>query len=115
VLVLWVAAIAAGIGSASIDVGIAAAVSDHTPLASRAAAMAGWNAITGARGIAAAFLMSSLLQLGLVDIRTGLLLCAATSGVGVLLFARAGRVVDIVSIEAEPAGRPVVEVGVALP
>jgi MFS family permease len=115
VLVLWVAAIAAGIGSASIDVGIAAAVSDHTPLASRAAAMAGWNAITGARGIAAAFLMSSLLQLGLVDIRTGLLLCAATSGVGVLLFARAGRVLAIVPIEGEPASRPVVEVGVAFP
>ena len=51
--------------------------------------MAGWNGITGARGIAAAFLMSALLQLGLVDVRTGLLLCAATSGIGVLLFARA--------------------------
>ena len=91
VVVLWVAAIAAGAGSASIDVGIAAAVSDHTPLTSRAAAMAGWNAITGARGIVAAFLMSTLLQLGVVDVRTGLLLCAATSVVGVLLFARAGR------------------------
>jgi MFS family permease len=91
VVVLWLAAVAAGIGSASIDVGIAAAVSDQTPLASRAAAMAGWNALTGARGIVAAFLMSALLQLGLVDVSAGLLLCAATSGVGVLLFARAGR------------------------
>ena len=44
--------------------GIAAVVSDHTSLASRAAAMAGWNAITGARGIVAAFPMSALLQLG---------------------------------------------------
>jgi MFS family permease len=102
VVLLWLAAIVAGIGSASIDVGIAAAVSDQTPLASRAAAMAGWNAITGARGIAAAFLMSALLQLGLVDVRTGLLLCAATSGIGVLLFARAGR-----SIVALPVARPV--------
>ncbi len=59
VVVLWFAAVAAGIGSASIDVGIAAAVSDQTPLASRAAAMAGWNALTGARGIVAAFLMSA--------------------------------------------------------
>jgi MFS family permease len=91
VAVLWAAAIAAGIGSASIDTGIAAAVSDHTPLASRAAAMAGWNALTGARGIVAAFLMSTLLQLGIVDVRAGLLLCAATSGAGVLLFVRAGR------------------------
>jgi MFS family permease len=91
VILLWLAAIVAGIGSASIDVGIAAAVSDQTPLASRAAAMAGWNALTGARGIGAAFLMSALLQLGVVDVRTGLLLCAVTSGIGVLLFTRAGR------------------------
>ena len=91
VVVLWAAAVAAGIGSASIDTGIAAAVSDHTPLSSRAAAMAGWNALTGARGIVAAFLMSALLQLGIVDVRAGLLVCAATSGVGVLLFVRAGR------------------------
>jgi MFS family permease len=91
VLILWLAAIAAGTGSASIDVGIAAAVSDQTPLASRAAAMAGWNAITGARGIVAAFLMSLLLQLGVVDVTSGLLLCAATSGFGVVLFVRAGR------------------------
>jgi hypothetical protein len=41
VTVLWVAAIAAGAGSASIDVGVASIVSDHTPLTSRAAAMAG--------------------------------------------------------------------------
>jgi DHA1 family inner membrane transport protein len=91
VLVLWFAAIAAGTASASIDVGIAAAVSDQTPLASRAAAMAGWNAITGARGIVAAFLMSALLQLGVVDVTGGLLLCAATSALGVILFVRAGR------------------------
>jgi MFS family permease len=91
VLVLWVAAIAAGTASASIDVGIAAAVSDQTPLASRAAAMAGWNAITGARGIVAAFLMSVLLQLGVVDVTSGLLLCAATSAFGVILFVRSGR------------------------
>jgi MFS family permease len=91
VVVLWIAALAAGTGSASIDTGIAAAVSDHTPLASRGAAMAGWNALTGARGIIAAFLMSALLQLGLVDVTTGLLLCAAISASGVLLFARAGR------------------------
>jgi MFS family permease len=89
VSVLWVAAIAAGAGSASIDVGIASAVSDHTPLASRAAAMAGWNAITGARGIVAAFTMSILLQIGIVDVTTGLLLCAAVTAIGVGLYARA--------------------------
>jgi MFS family permease len=67
VTVLWIAAVAAGAGSASIEVGIASVVSDHTPLTSRAAAMAGWNAITGARGIVAAFTMSVLLQVGIVD------------------------------------------------
>ena len=55
--------------------------------------MAGWNAITGARGIVAAFLMSALLQLGLVDVTTGLLLCAASSAVGV------------VAVRADEAGR----------
>jgi len=91
VIVLWLAALAAGTSSASIDVGIASAVSDHTPFASRAAAMAGWNALTGARGIVAAFLMSVLLQLGIVSVTTGLLLCAVTSAFGVVLFVRAGR------------------------
>jgi MFS family permease len=113
VLVLWIAAIAAGIGSASIDVGIAAAVSDHTPLASRAAAMAGWNAITGARGIAAAFLMSALLEIGIVDVTVGLLLCAAASTIGVVLFVRAARgmAASVASgsaaVHLEPAGEPV--------
>lgn len=88
VRVLWVAAIASGIASASIDVGISGIVSDQTPLATRAAAMAGWNAITGARGIVAAFLMSTLLQLGVVDVTTALLICAVTSAVGVTMFVR---------------------------
>jgi hypothetical protein len=60
--------------------------------------MAGWNAITGARGIVAAFTMSILLQLGIVDVTTGLLLCAAVSAVGVFLYARAS--VDPASAEA---------------
>lgn len=88
VTVLWVMAVGYGAASSAIDVGIASVVSDQTPLASRAAAMAGWNAITGARGIAAAFLMSALLQLGVVDVTSGLLLCAVSSAVGVVLFAR---------------------------
>ena len=64
VVVLWVAALAAGAAGASIDVGITSVVSDNTPMSARAAAMAGWNALTGARGIVAAFLMSALLQVG---------------------------------------------------
>ena len=88
VAVLWIAALGAGTASASVDVAIAGVVSDHTTLANRAAAMAGWNALTGARGIAAAFLMSGLLQAGIVDVTTGLLLCAACSAIGVVLFIR---------------------------
>jgi hypothetical protein len=88
VAILWIAAVAAGAANASIDVGVAAVISDQTPLASRAAAMAGWNAVTGARGIVAAFTMSILLQVGIVDVTVGLLLCAAIAGVGVVLFAR---------------------------
>ncbi len=100
VAVLWIGAVAAGIGSASIDVGIAAAVSDQTPLASRAAAMAGWNALTGARGIVAAFLMSALLQVGLIDVTIGLLACAATSAIGVAMFVRAGRRPEVAAVPA---------------
>jgi MFS family permease len=103
VAVLWIAALAAGAGGASIDVGIASAVSDHTPLASRAAAMAGWNAITGARGIVAAFTMSVLLQVGIVDVTTGLLLCAAVSAIGVVLYARAGTTAVIPEAQAAPS------------
>ncbi len=94
VWVLWIAAVGAGAASASIDVGIAAAVSDHTTIESRAAAMAGWNAITGARGIVAAFTMSILLQVGLVNVTTGLLLCAVVTGIGVVLYARASLDAD---------------------
>ena len=89
VAVLWVASLLAGIAGAAIDVGIAAIVSDETTLASRAPAMAGWNAITGARGIVAAFLMSALVQAGVVDVRLGILLCAVSSTIGVVLFTRA--------------------------
>ncbi|HSL76186.1 MAG TPA: MFS transporter [Candidatus Limnocylindrales bacterium] len=105
VIVLWIAALAAGTASASIDVGIAAVVSEQTPLASRAAAMAGWNAFTGARGIVAAFLMTTLLQLRMVDVTGGLLLCAVATAVGVGLYARAkpGVPVDSRAWDLAPA------------
>jgi len=107
VRVLWVAAVGAGAANASIDVGIAAAVSDHTSIESRAAAMAGWNAITGARGIVAAFAMSIMLQLGIVNVTSGLLLCAAISAVGVVLFARASTDVDAVAATPSRVARAV--------
>lgn len=101
--VLWIAALAAGAGGASIDVGIASVVSDQTSLATRAAAMAGWNAITGARGIVAAFTMSILLQVGIVNVTTGLLLCAAVSAIGVVLYAQTGTEAGADDRAAEPS------------
>ena len=35
--------------------------------------------------------MSALLQIGIVDVTSGLLLCAAVSAIGVVLYARAER------------------------
>ena len=87
---LWLGALAGGISSGAIDLGINAAVSAETPMATRAAAMAGWNAITGPRGMVAAFLMSVLVQLRLVDVTGALLLCAATALVGVVFYVRSG-------------------------
>lgn len=84
--VLLVAALAIGVANSSIDVGVAGVISDNTPLESRAAAMSGWNAITGARGLVAPFFMSALVQFGVVSITAGLLICAAASGLGVALF-----------------------------
>ena len=117
VRVLFVAAICGGIAGASIDVGISAVISEQTSLATRSAAMAGWNALTGARGIAAAFLMSALVQVGIVDVTTGLLLCAVASSVGVALFLRTRPGVPVetraweVSPSALPRPAPVAEPG----
>ena len=85
------AALAIGISNSSIEVGVSGVISDHTPLVSRAAAMSGWNAITGARGLVAPFFMSALVQFGIVSVTVGLLLCAAASATGVALFWWAAR------------------------
>jgi MFS family permease len=103
VAVLWGMALALGAANASIDVGIAAIISDQTPLSARSAAMAGWNTVTGARGVAAAFLMSALLSLGVVNVTSGLVLCGVAAATGVALFAR----VDLSTGEPEQAAVPV--------
>ena len=96
---LWVAAIAGGAAGASIDVGWTAIVSEHTSMASRSAAVAGMNAITGARGIVAAFAMSALLQLGILDVTSGLIVCSVVTGIGVVLYARTD--VEAIAARAE--------------
>jgi DHA1 family inner membrane transport protein len=84
--VLLPAALAIGVSNSSIEIGVSGVISDHTPLASRAAAMSGWNAITGARGLVAPFFMSALVQFGVVSLTAGLLICASASALGVALF-----------------------------
>ena len=85
------AALAIGIANSSIEIGVSGVISDNTELASRAAAMSGWNAITGARGLVAPFVMSALVQFGVVSLTIGLLVCASASAVGVALFWWAAR------------------------
>ena len=105
--VLWLAGVGAGIAGAAIDVAVSQVIAAHTTLDTRAAAMAGWNAVTGARGVVAAFLMSALLQVGVVDVTTGLLACAAAAMVGVVLFARTDarpRPVEAPATDPAPRG-----------
>jgi len=103
VAVLWAMALALGAANASIDVGIASIISDQTTLAARSAAMAGWNTVTGARGIAAAFLMSSLLSLGIVNVTSGLVLCGVCAAIGVVLFVRVDPAAVAAAVPPVPA------------
>jgi MFS family permease len=88
IVVLWPATILAGAASAAIDLGINTTISDETELRDRAGALAGWNTVTGARGLAAPFVAAGLVQLGILGVMSALLLCAGVAAVGVVLFAR---------------------------
>ena len=114
VLVLWPATIGAGIASAAIDLGINTSLSDETTLETRAGALAGWNTVTGARGLAAPFVAGGLVQLGIFDVTAALLACAVVATIGVVLFvrvegARTGRLTTdsgIVRLPQPAAGAP---------
>ena len=88
VLVLWPATILAGAASAAIDLGINTTISDETDLRDRAGALAGWNTVTGARGLAAPFVAAGLVQLGVLGVTGALVACAGVAAIGVVLFAR---------------------------
>ena len=88
VLILWPATILAGAASAAIDLGINTTISDETDLRDRAGALAGWNTLTGARGLAAPFLAAGLVQLGILGVTGALVACAGVAAIGVVLFAR---------------------------
>lgn len=116
VVVLWPAAIAAGIAGAAIELGVSAVVSDETTMADRAAAMAGWNTLTGARGLAAPFAASVLVQGGILDVTTTLLACAAMTAIGTACYLRIGRtapaaqpLAEAPAVAASPVLEPVLE------
>lgn len=88
---LWLASIVAGVANASTDLGITAVLSEQVPQRDRGAAVAGFNALTGARGIIAPFAASIAVQAGVLTLTQALLLCALTTGVGALMYLRLGR------------------------
>jgi MFS family permease len=84
--VLWIAAVLIGVANASIDIGLPSVMSEQVPLEDRAAVLAGWNALTGLRGIAAPFIAGGLVGAGFIDLRGGLVLCAVAAGIGAWLY-----------------------------
>ena len=84
--VMLVASILGGLSSAAMDLGIQGAMAEHTSLSDRAAAMAGWNSLTGLRGMIAAMAASVAVQLGLVDVTSALALCLVPASLGLVLY-----------------------------
>jgi MFS family permease len=87
---LLVAAAFVGVANSAVDIGLPAVMSEETPIDERPAVMAGWNSLTGARGVAAPFIASGLVAAGIVDVTGALLLCAATTAIGTILYLRIG-------------------------
>jgi MFS family permease len=90
VAALWASAVLLGLANAAMEMGWPSMLAEHTPLEDRAAAAAGLNALTGARGLVMPFMGTALVQLGMIEVGTALLLCAVCTGVGVVLYARLG-------------------------
>jgi MFS family permease len=90
VLVLAVAAVLLGLANAAMEMGWPNMLAEHTPLEDRAAAAAGLNALTGARGLVMPFVGTALVQAGVIDVPAALLLCVACTAVGVVLYAHLG-------------------------
>jgi MFS family permease len=102
---LWVAAILLGLSGAAIEIGIQRAISDHTALDERAAAMSGWNALTGARGVAAPFVAGTAVAAGIVDATGALLICSVVATSGMVLYLRMRPTALASEIEREHAAR----------
>lgn len=88
IALLSLAAISGGIAGAGIDLGLQSVMINGVPSEERAAVMAGWNALTGLRGVAAPFIATGLVQLGVLSVTSALLACGLATGVGVALYLR---------------------------
>lgn len=86
IVVLWLAALLIGVANGAMETGWPNMVADHTSLADRAKAVAGLNALTGARGLIAPFLGSILVQAGILDVAGALVLCALATAFGAALY-----------------------------
>jgi hypothetical protein len=91
---LCVAAVATGVCNAAVDVGTQAVISEHVGAADRAAAMAGWSAINGMRGLVAPFIGTTLVALGILDVSGGIALGAIVTAMGAVLYRSARRMPD---------------------
>ena len=88
VIFLWAAAVIVGVANAATDMGLASVISEQVPQEERGAAVAGLNALTGARGMFAPFVASIAIQAGLLSLTQALLLCAVMTGIGTVMFLR---------------------------
>jgi MFS family permease len=90
VAVLGVSAVLIGFANSAMEMGWPNMLAEHTPLEDRAAAAAGLNALTGARGLVMPFVGTALVQAGVISVGAALLLCMACTAVGVVLYAHLG-------------------------
>lgn len=84
--VLWIAALCQGLSAAAMDSGITAALSHGVPLDERPSLLAGWNALTGARGVVVPLIAGFVVQAGLLEPGAALLVSAAICLTGVALY-----------------------------
>jgi MFS family permease len=97
---LYVAAICAGVAGAGVDLGLQSVMISGIPSDDRAAVMAGWNSLTGIRGLAAPFVATGLVQAGVLSVTDALLACAVVTLVGVGMYVRAARATSASPIPA---------------
>jgi hypothetical protein len=87
-LLLCIASVCAGLANAGIDIGLQSVIIAGAESDERAMVMAGWNAVTGLRGLIAPFIASAVVQLHLLDVTTTLLVCCVVTAVGAVMFLR---------------------------